>query len=137
MGACVDFTFYASVYMGNEADEASFPALCARASDVIGAMTRWTDASQLSEPIATLYKKAVCAQVDYFAVNGLDSVAGDDGRGFTVGKVSVSGKSGSDLVRKGAASDYISPMVLVYLEQSGLMNPTVPVAPAEPLGVWF
>ena len=56
---------------------------------------------------------------------------------FTVGKVSVSGKSGSDLVRKGAASDYISPMVLVYLEQSGLMNPTVPVAPAEPLGVWF
>jgi hypothetical protein len=137
MGACVDFTFYASVYMGNEADEASFPALCARASDVIGAMTRWTDASQLSEPIATLYKKAVCAQADYFAVNGLDSVAGDDGRGFTVGKVSISGKSGSDIVHKGALSGNVSPLALMYLEQTGLMNPQVFTASEPPLVGWY
>ena len=41
MGAIVDFDFYTAVYMGQEADAASFPALCARASDVVGAMTRW------------------------------------------------------------------------------------------------
>ena len=74
----------------------------------------------------TLVKKAICAQVDFFAVNGLDSVAGGNDRGFTVGKVSISGKSGSDLVRKGAMAGNISPMVIMYLEQSGLMNPAVP-----------
>lgn len=137
MGACVDYTYYATVYMGSEADEASFPALCARASDVIGAMTRWTDASQLSDPIATLYKKAVCAQVDYFAVNGLDSVSGDDGRGFTVGKVSITGKSG-DVVNKGRLSSNISPLAVMYLEQTGLLNPQVSTASEPPVvGWWF
>lgn len=138
MGACVDYTFYATVYMGSEADETSFPALCARASDVIGAMTHWTDASSLNEPIATLYKKAVCAQVDYFAVNGLDSVSGDDGRGFSVGKVSITGKSGSDIVSKGRLSSNISPLVIMYLEQTGLLNPQIPTASEPPVvGWWF
>ena len=48
-------------------------------------------------------------------------------RGFTVGKVSVGGKSGGDIVRKGAMAENLSPMVILYLEQSGLMNPSVPV----------
>ena len=39
----VDFTFYSSVYGGTDADSTSFPALCARASDVIGAVTHWVD----------------------------------------------------------------------------------------------
>ena len=43
MSAIVDYTYYSTVYMGTEADEASFPALCARAEDVIGAMARWQD----------------------------------------------------------------------------------------------
>ena len=127
----VDFAYYSNVYMGQEADLASFPALCARALDVIGAMTGWQATEENWENLTsfqqTLVKKAICAQVDFFAVNGLDSVAGNDGRGFTVGKVSISGKSGSDLVRKGAMSGYLSPMALLYLEQSGLMDPAVPV----------
>ena len=58
-------------------------------------------------------------------------------RGFTVGKVSVSGKSGSDLVRKGAMSGSISPMAIMYLEQSGLTNPQVATAPDLPLTGWW
>ena len=86
----------------------------------------------------TLVKKAICAQVDNLAVNGLDSVAGNDGRGFTVGKVSVSGKSGSELVRKGALSGNISPLAIMYLEQTGLMNPQVATGPDMPLiGRWY
>ena len=123
----VDFTFYWNVYQGKEADETSFPALCARAEDVIGAMTRWADPATFTPFQLTLYKKAICAQVDFFAVNGLDSVAGGNDRGFTVGKVSISGKSGSDLVRKGSMADSLSNLVLMYLEQSGLLNPAVPV----------
>ena len=123
----VDFTFYWNVYQGKEADETSFPALCARAEDVVGAMVRWADPATFTPFQLTLYKKAICAQVDFFAVNGLDSVAGGTDKGFTVGKVSISGKSGSDLARKGSMADSLSNLVLMYLEQSGLLNPAVPV----------
>ena len=122
----VDYAFYSGVYMGEEADAVSFPALCARAEDVICAITRWQDPQGFTQHQMTLFKKAICAQVDCFAVNGLDSVAGGDGRGFTVGKVSISGKSGSDLVRTSAMGGHVSPLVMMYLEQSGLVDPAVP-----------
>lgn len=129
----VDYEYYFTVYKGSEATEASFPSLYARAADVIGAMTRWQavepDIYSLHPTQQTLVKKAICAQVDYFAVNGLDSVAGGSDRGFTVGKVSVSGKSGSELVRRGAMAENISPLVLMYLEQTGLMAPQVATGP--------
>lgn len=137
MGAVVDFAFYTAVYMGSEADAASFPALCARAEDVIGAMTRWVDPETLKGRTLLLYKKAVCAQVEYFAVNGLESTAGGDDRGFTVGKVSISGKSGSDLVRRGVMADKISPMAVLYLEQTGFLAPQVETAPDMPFVGWF
>ena len=125
MNVC--FEYYNDIYMGQEADMASFPALCARAEDIVNAMVRWQDPATFSPFQMTLYKKAICAQIDYFAVNGFDSVTGGTDRGFTVGKVSVSGKSGGDLVHKGAMSGNLSPLVVMYLEQSGLMNPSVPV----------
>lgn len=142
MSAIVDYEFYSTVYMGQEADEVSFPALSARAEDIIGAMTRWAvtvnNISELPAQLQTLYRKAVCAQVDYFAINGLDSVAGGTDRGFTVGKVSVSGKSGSDLTRKGSMAEYVAPMAQMYLEQTGLLNPAVHVAPLlNEIGWWY
>ena len=127
MSAIVDFEYYSTVYMGSEADDASFPALCARAEDVIGAMVRWQDPAAFTPFQLTLYKKAVCAQVDFFAVNGLDSVAGGTDKGFTVGKVSVNNRNSSETAKGGAMSGNISPMVVMYLEQSGLLNPAVPV----------
>ena len=133
----VDYTYYYAVYMGREADESSFPALCARAEDVVGAMVKWRDPDTFSPFQMTLYKKAICAQVDFFAVNGLDAVAGGTDRGFTVGKVSISGKSGSDLVRKGGMADNLSPLVVMYLEQSGLMAPQVATAPDMPMIGWW
>lgn len=141
MSAIVDNEFYYNVYMGSEADDASFPALCARAEDVVGALARWQvtedNIGSYPELVQTLYKKAVCAQIDYFAVNGLDSVAGGTDRGFTVGKVSVSGKSGNELTRRGSMDDHLSPMVIMYLEQSGLMGPQVATAPDMPVTGWW
>lgn len=141
MSAIVDYQYYYTVYMGSEADEASFPALCARACDVVGAMTRWKvtgdNIGTYPEIIQTLYKKAVCAQVDYFALNGLDSAMGGSPTGFTVGKVSISGKSGSDLVRRGAMADCIAPQAIMYLEQTGLMNPQIDTARDMPLVGWW
>ena len=137
----VDFTYYSTVYMGQEADQTSFPALCAHASRIIAAMTRWqvdeTNISEFPGIVQTMYRLAICCQIDFFALNGLDSVAGNDGRGFTVGKVSISGRSGSDIVKKGAMANNISPMAIMYLEQSGLMNPQVNTAPDMPMVGWW
>ena len=129
MSAIVDFTFYHDTYMGTEADATSFPALNAHASRVIGAMTRWQvdedNFSELPSLVQTLYKLAVCSQVDFLALNGVESISGGEEVGFTVGKVRVDGKAKSSA--GGAMSASISPAALSYLEQSGLMYPGVPV----------
>ena len=122
----VDFAFYTMVYMGNDVDEASFPALCARAYDVIGAVTHWVDGqtiSKLPPVLQTLYKKSVCAQIDFLSLNGTDSLNETASGGFTVGKVTVHGKANSS---GGKLAESISPLAIGYLEQTGLMNPQVP-----------
>lgn len=125
----VDYEFYSGVYMGKEADETSFPALCARASDVIGALTRWADETKimsLPARIQTLFKKAICAQIDFFALNGVETINETGSGGFTVGKVTVHGKQNSGGSSGGRAADAVSPQAVLYLEQTGLMNPNVP-----------
>ena len=122
----VDWTFYNTVYKGTDADSASFPALCARADDIIGAVTHWVDDSTILALPAlhlNLYKKAVCAQIDFLALNGTDSLNETATGGFTVGKVTVQGKGSQG---GGRISESISPLAIAYLEQTGLMNPQVP-----------
>ena len=135
----VDYTYYSTVYNGKEAELASFPALCARADDIVSALTHWavTDETinNFSSFQRTLIKKAVCAHIDFLAVNGLDSLSVNASKGFTVGKVSVhattKGTSG------GKMADYIAPLCLMYLEQSGLMGAQVATGPDIPLiGGW-
>ena len=131
--AIVDWTYYTEVYMGKEATETDFPAIEARAEDVVGAMTRWAvtedTIADLSAFRRTLVKKAICAQVDFLSINGLDSLVSSSGVGFTVGKVTVNNRGSSELTKKGAFADNIAPLALVYLEQTGLMNPQVNVIP--------
>ena len=128
MSAIVSFCYYTEEYMGQEADQASFPALNAHASRMIGAMARWrvTEENFDTFPslVKTLYKLAICSQIDYIAINGLDSINGGKSGGFTVGKVTV--HEGSGASSGGAMSANISPAALLYLEQTGLLNPAVP-----------
>ena len=123
----VDYPFYSQVYGGTDADALTFPALCARASDVVGAMTHWVDDAtirKLPALIQNLYRKAVCAQIDFLAINGADSLNEAETTGFTVGKVTIHGKSGN--ASGGKLSENVSPLAIAYLEQTGLMNPNVP-----------
>ena len=129
MSAIVDFAYYAGTYKGTEADAASFPALYAHASRVVGAMTRWqvTDENigTFPEFVQTLYKLALCSQVDFLAINGVESLNTSGGVGFSVGKVRVDGSSKA--ATGGAMSASVSPAAIAYLEQTGLLNPAVPV----------
>lgn len=122
----VDYSFYQTVYKGEDADEASFPALCARAEDVIEMIVRYPfgETFQSLQPSRqTLYKKAVCAQIDYLAINGADSLNEGSSTGFTVGKVSVSGKAG---YKGNSLIQHVSALAFAYLQQAGLMNTQVP-----------
>ena len=135
MSAIVDFTYYSTVYMGTEADQASFPALNAHASRVIANMTRWqVDEDTIDNYpslVRTLYRLSVCSQIDFLAINGVDSLTdGESAVGFTVGKVRVDGRRKTST--GGAMSASISPAAISYLEQTGLMDPAVPVAGCYP-----
>lgn len=127
MGVIVDFSFYTDQYMGTETDEASFPSLNAHASRIIGAITHWQVSEETIDNfpsmIRTLYRLAVCSQIDFLAINGVESISGGNDTGFTVGKVRVDGRSGTS--GGGAMSMNISPAAKAYLEQTGLMNPQV------------
>jgi hypothetical protein len=129
MSAIVDYAYYAGTYMGKEANETSFPALYAHASRVIGAMTRWqvTEENFATFPafVQTLYKLALCAQVDTLAINGMESLNTIGGVGFSVGKVRVDGYASART--GGAMSASVSPAAVAYLEQTGLLYPAVPV----------
>lgn len=131
MSAIVDYQYYTDTYKGTEADDASFPALYAHAARFVGLMTRWqvTEETFPEFPsiIKTLIQLAICSQIDFLAINGLDVVnSGDGGGGFTVGKVTIHGNSNSS-GKGGSMSAYTSPAAFAYLEQTGLMYPGVGV----------
>ena len=130
MSAIVEYCFYNGVYNGSEVESASFPALYAHASRMVAAMCRWQvdedNFEELSSFQQNLYRLAICSQIDFLSVNGLDSINDTGGGGFTVGKVTVHGKSSSG--NGGVMSASISPATVLYLEQSGLMYPGVGVA---------
>ena len=129
MSAIVDLQFYTDVYKGREADATTFPALNAHASRTIGAMTRWQvtedNLSKLPSLVRDLYRFAICSQIDYLAINGIESMNSGSTGGFTVGKVTV--HEGSKASEGGAMSAKISPAANMYLEQTGLLYPAVPV----------
>ena len=122
--AVVDYEYYTSTYIGDPAvTEAAFPRLEARAEDAVNALIRFRAVPAQWEK---QYQKAICAQIDYYAIYGIEAAsAGLMENSFTVGKVSVTG--GGAAARSGGAS-MVSPQAVAYLEQTGLLNPAVPVA---------
>lgn len=122
--AIVSYEFYTNTYMGEPLAESDFPRYDARAELIIRNMTKGaTDRfEEMTPETKEAVQNAICAQIEYFNLNGLDiSLAGRTGGGFTVGKVSVQGGNGA----KTGASSIICPLVYSFLEQTGLLNPAV------------
>lgn len=122
--AIVSYEFYTNTYMGESIAETDFPRYDARAELIIRNITKGaTDHfDQMTSGTQDAVKNAICAQIEYFNLYGLDiSVTGKNGGGFTVGKVSV--QSGNQ-VRTGASS-IVCPGAIAFLEQTGLLNPAV------------
>ena len=109
--------------------EAEFPLYATTASDIIDSITEYRigrvgGISALPALVQELVQKATAAQVLYLTQNGLETVvSGQTGQGFTVGKVSVDGGNSGGLT---AAQLTVCPMAKMYLEQTGLMERSVP-----------
>lgn len=132
--AAVDYEYYTSTYIGDPSvTEADFPRMEARAEDIINQLIRYQTVPDMWQ---TAYQNAICAQIDYYAIYGIDLAAGGiASAGFTVGKVSVSGPSGNASGMTGAAS-MVAPAARAYLEQTGLLNPSVPAAGCPKPWLW-
>lgn len=135
----VDLEFYQTTYYGEPISPEDWGKYEARAQDAIDALTRYRveQAGITSYParLQTLIKKALCSQVEYYVLNGIDTATqGLSGSDFTVGKVSV--RSGGSGVESGRYAT-IAPAAIAYLEQTGLLGPQVgTLDPVGVLGWW-
>lgn len=138
--AYITYEQYIEVYGACPLTKEEFPVYAGLASDLIDSVTQYRivkgGLSALPVFMQMQVKKATAAQVLYMIQNGLEStMAGQTGQGFTVGKVHVdSGTNG-----KTEAQMMISPAVKILLEQTGLMERSVPCldpSPSSYLGIW-
>lgn len=139
--ALVTLEYYSDTFLGEPVAADEFPRYELRAEELILSLIRMneTKAATLTGDTLTAVKKAICAQIEYFQEYGVGvAVYGKEaGGGFTVGKVSVN--NGSSTAAASGARSIIAPAVYIYLEQTGLLNPAVPVAgmPPEYWGWWI
>lgn len=122
----VDYNFYMTVYLGEPIAESEFPRYLARAEEAVNQMTRYqiprVGFSNMPEALQELVKRALCAQVEYLAQNGIETAqTGRDADSWTVGKVHVGGGGVS------TSKTMFSPSAMAMLEQTGLMSRRVAV----------
>lgn len=120
--AIVNYTYYTTVYMGEAIAETDFPKAEKKAERLITQIThgRAADYDALPTVLQTAIKDAICAQVEYYGLMGIDvSIAGEMSSGWTVGKVRVDG--GNSNKATGAVS-MVCPAAIAALEQTGLLN---------------
>ena len=137
--AIVSLNDYATIYLGEAIPASDFPRAEARAERLIAQIThgRATEANFAALPLAFqgAVKEAICAQIEYYALNGVDiSIAGETSSGWTVGKVRVDGSNKA--CATGAAS-MVCPAAIAALEQTGLLNPQVATLGDPPLVPWL
>ena len=135
--AIVTYSYYTSTYLGETVAQDEFPQMEAKAERLITQITHGRAANFAALPIfqQQAVRDAICAQVEYYALNGVDiSVAGETSSGWTVGKVRVDGSSKA--CATGAAS-MVCPAAVAALEQTGLLNGQVPTIDAPgPILPW-
>lgn len=129
--AYITYSQYEAIYGTPLINQAEFTLYASLASDLIDSVTQYRiveggGIASLPVWVQTLVQKATAAQVLYFTQNGLEStLSGQIGQGFTVGKVHVDGAAAGQGT-KSAAQMMVSPMVSLYLGQTGLMERSVP-----------
>ncbi|MGK4059038.1 hypothetical protein AB0Y04_04800 [Loigolactobacillus coryniformis] len=125
MAEYVDQVYYTKTYYGEDVDDALFSRYLARATDIINSLTCYQLVKQggldkLELWQQELVKKAVCAQIEYYQIEGLTADQGqsESGSSFSLSKFSVSAKSNT-ISRQAQRA---SPAAIAALRAAGLLN---------------
>lgn len=118
----VTYDYYNSVFLGESVDDADFPGLLSRASEIVEEMCMYriseTNFQSLSSDVQDRVKKAICAQIEYLDANGGgDLDMGNDFQSAGLGKFSYTKASSAD----GTSQSIYSPRALRYLFPTGLL----------------
>lgn len=137
----ISYEYYTNEFMGLSVSETDFPILNAWAQNLINQITynQVTESNITNLPtlIQTNFKNAICAQISYLSLYGLDSmVIGAMSTGFTVGKVKID-NANNNTEKTSAKLNAVSPLAMFYLEQTGLTNPNVIVSRDNYLPIWW
>lgn len=121
----VDEVFYKDDYEGIPVDDKDFSRLSKRASDIIDSLTDYQvpkiGLDKFSEHVQLLIKKACCAQIEYYQLEGIDLDATGNtlsGQSVSIGGFSYSGSDQST----SRQANRVAPGCLSYLEGTGLLK---------------
>lgn len=119
----VDETYYKEEYEGSPVASTDFPRFARRASDLIDALTNYQipeiGLDKFTELVQELVKKACCAQIEYYQLEGIESDIGVTQSG---GSASIGGFSYSGNISTSKQASRVSPATLTYLEGTGLLR---------------
>lgn len=119
--------YYNQVYIGEAVDTAAFPRFNKRAEELINVLThgQLVNFNSFSPDVKSSVQNAICAQIEFYSLNGIEAsiIGADTSQGFTVGKVTLQGRNSAKALS--AAQSMVAPMVIAYLECTGLLNPQV------------
>lgn len=123
----VDENYYDKEYQGIEIAVGKFNQFANRASDVVDMLTEYliprVGLDKLADQSQELIKKATCAQIEYYQVEGLQSDI--TGNSISSGSVSIgsfgygSNRMSSDTNRQ---RNRVAPGCIAYLEGTGLLR---------------
>lgn len=118
----VTYDYYNSVFLGESVDDADFPGLLSRASEIVEEMCMYriseTNFQNYDAETQSRVKKAVCAQIEYLDANGGgDLDMGNDFQSAGLGKFNYTKASSAD----GTSQSIYSPRALRYLIPTGLL----------------
>lgn len=115
--------YYTDTFQGESVDNADFPGLLQRASEIVEEMTvyRLTPVTfaAMAENVQEAVKKAVCAQIEYLNANGGSEMDnGTDMQSVSLGKFSYTKTSG---VSASSGQSIYAPRAQRILLPTGLM----------------
>lgn len=120
----IDKDYYDNEYEGDSLTDEEFSKVNKRSQDIIDSLTRYQipqiGFDNLKDSVQELIKKAVCAQIQYFKVEGIESNI--NGVSSSSQSVSISGFSYSSSQPSSSRQiNRVSPSTLMYLEGTCLL----------------
>lgn len=120
----IDKDYYDNEYEGNPLTDDEFSKFNKRSQDIIDSLTSYQipqiGFDNLKTNVQELIKKAVCAQIEYFKVEGIESNI--SGVSSSSQSVSISGFSySSSQPSSSRQTNRVSPGTLMYLEGTCLL----------------